>query len=430
MTAALVLVFGLSLAIGVPVAVAMGAAGIAAILVDGRFPPLILAQRMFSGIDSFPLMAVPFFILAAELMTGGRITDALLALARQVVGRMRGGLGHTNVILSVLFSGVSGSALADAAGPGAVAMKMMRDGGYRPEYAAALTASSAIISSIIPPSIIMVIYALTDSAVSVMALFLAGVVPGLLIGVALIGMNAWLSWRHGFALGPERLPLRRFLREQGHVFAALPLPFIIVGGIHGGVFTPTEAAAIAVVYAFVVARFVLRSLAWGALPRILLRTALMTSAVLLIVATASVFAWLLTVLRLPQAATGWILSLGLSDIALLLAIAVFLLVCGLVIDTLPGVLLFVPIIAPMADAVGLNPVQTALVVILSLTMGMITPPVGGVLFVVTAVSGVPLARVIGAIWPFFFAIFGVLVLLIVVPGVATWLPGLFGYRFD
>ena len=169
---------------------------------------------------------------------------------------------------------------------------------------------------------------------------------------------------------------------------------------------------------------------WVALPRIFLRTALMTSAVLMIVATASVFAWLLTVLRLPQAATAWILSLGLSDILLLLAIALFLLVCGLFIDTLPGVLLFVPIIAPMADAVGLNPGQTALVVILSLTMGMITPPVGGVLFVVTAVSGVPLARVIGAVWPFFFAIFAVLLLLILVPGVATWLPGQFGYRFD
>jgi tripartite ATP-independent transporter DctM subunit len=430
MILALFLVFALTLVIGVPVAVAMGGAGIAAILVDGRFPPLILAQRMFSGIDSFPLMAVPFFILAAELMTGGRITDALLALARQAVGRMRGGLGHTNVILSVLFSGVSGSALADAAGPGAVAMKVMRDGGYKPEYAAALTASSAIISSIIPPSIIMVIYALTDNAVGVMALFLAGIVPGLMIGMALMGMNAWLSWRHGFARGPARQPIGQFLREQGTVFAALPLPFIIVGGIHGGIFTPTEAAAVAAVYAFVVARFVLRSLKWSIIPRLLLRTALMTSAVLMIVATASVFAWLLTVLRIPQMATTWILSLGLSDIMLLLAIALFLLVCGLFIDTLPGVLLFVPIIAPMADAVGLNPVQTALVVILSLTMGMITPPVGGVLFVVTAVSGVPLARVIGAVWPFFFSIFAVLLLLIVAPGVATWLPAQFGYHFD
>lgn len=430
MIVALFLIFGIALVIGVPVAVAMGAGGIAAILVDGRFPPLILAQRMFSGIDSFPLMAVPFFILAAELMTGGRITDALLALARQAVGRLRGGLGHANIVLSVLFSGVSGSALADAAGPGAVAMKMMRDGGYRPEYAAALTASSALISSIIPPSIIMVIYALTDNAVSVMGLFLAGVVPGLLIGVSLMAMNGYLAWRHGFARGDARVPIGRFLREQGTVFAALPLPFIIVGGIHGGIFTPTEAAAVAAVYAFVTARFVLRSLSWRAIPGILLRTALMTSAVLMIVATASVFAWLLTVLRLPQAATAWILSFGLSDIALLLAIALFLLVCGLIIDTLPGVLLFVPIIAPMADTVGLNPVQTALVVILSLTMGMITPPIGGVLFVVSAVSGVPLSRVIGAIWPFFFAIFAVLMLLVLMPGVATWLPAQFGYHYN
>jgi tripartite ATP-independent transporter DctM subunit len=430
MTFALFAVFALALFIGVPVAVAMGGGAIAAILVDGRFPPLILAQRMFSGIDSFPLMAVPFFILAAELMTGGRITDALLALAQQAVGRMRGGLGHANVLLSVLFSGVSGSALADAAGPGAVAIRMMRDGGYRPEYAAALTASSAIISSIIPPSIIMVIYALTDNAVSVMALFIAGIVPGLMIGVALMAMNGWLSWRQGFALGPARMPLSQFFREQGTVFAALPLPFIIVGGIHGGIFTPTEAAAVAAVYAFIVARFVLRSLSWSVLPRLILRSALMTSAVLMIVATASVFAWLLTILRIPQVMTGWILSLGLSDVMLLLAIALFLLICGLFIDTLPGVLLFVPIVAPMADAVGLNPLQTALVVILSLTMGMITPPVGGVLFVVTTVSGIPLVRVIAAIWPFFFTIFAVLMLLVAFPGVSTWLPAQFGYHFD
>lgn len=430
MSVVLLVCFVVGLVVGVPVAVAMGGAAILAILVDGRFPPIILAQRMFSGVDSFPLMAVPFFILAAELMTGGKITDALLALARQAVGRMRGGLGHANVLLSVLFSGVSGSALADAAGPGAVVIRMMREGGYKPEYAAGLTASSAIISSIIPPSIIMVIYGLTDNAVSVTALFIAGIVPGLIIALSLMAMNGYLSWFHGFVRGPERQSFKHFMRDQGQVFAALPLPFIIVGGIHGGVFTPTEAAAVAAVYAFLVARFVLRSLPWSKLPRIILRSALMSSAILLIVATASVFAWILTVLRIPQAMTDWILELGLSNLTLLLVIAVFLLLSGLFIDTLPGVLLFVPIIAPMADAVGINPVQTAVVVVLALTMGMITPPVGGVLFVVTTVSRIPLVKVVAAIWPFYFAIFSVLLLLVVFPGVSTWLPAQFGYHYD
>lgn len=419
--------FLLALVIGVPVAAVMGGASLAAILWDGRFPGLIIAQRMFSGIDSFPLMAVPFFVLAAELMTGGRITDSILALASQIIGRLRGGLGHANVLMSVFFSGISGSALADAAGPGAVTIQMMRSGGYKPEYAAALTASSAIISSIIPPSIIMVIYALTDNAVSVSALFIAGIVPGALIGLSLMATNAYLAHKRNFALGAERRPWGQFIRESGVVFSAVPLPIIIIGGIHTGVFTPTEASAVAAVYAFIVGKFVLRTLKWGEIPRLFVRAALMTSGVLLIVSTASAFAWLLTILQIPQAATSFITSLGLPNIALLLVIALFLLVCGLFIDTLPGVLLFVPIVAPVADAAGIHPIQTALVVILSLTIGMITPPVGGVLFVVSVVGRIPLTRIIASIGPFLFAEIFVLLLLAMVPAASLWLPGLFGY---
>jgi tripartite ATP-independent transporter DctM subunit len=252
-------------------------------------------------------------------------------------------------------------------------------------------------------------------------------VPGLMIGLSLICMNAWLSWRRGFAPGEPRLHWLRFIREQGVVFSALPLPVIIIGGIHGGIFTPTEASAVAGVYAFVVAKFVLRSLSWRETPRIFVRAGLMTSAVLLIVATASAFAWLLTVLQIPQSITRAILGLGLSDVALLLTIALFLVLCGLFIDTLPGVLLFVPIVAPIADASGINPIQTALVVILALTIGMITPPVGGVLFVVSVVARIPLIRVITAIGPFLLAELVVLLLLVLVPGFSTWLPGLLGY---
>ncbi len=427
MSTVLFVVFAVMLLLGVPVAVVMGGASLAAILWDGRYPGLIIAQRMFSGIDSFPLMAVPFFVLAAEVMTGGRITDSLLALARQIIGRMRGGLGHANVLMSVFFSGISGSALADAAGPGAVTIQMMRKGGYSVEYAAALTASSAIIASIIPPSIVMVIYALTDNAVSVSALFVAGIVPGLLIGLSLIATNAWLAHRSGFAAGEPRQAWGVFIRESGVVFSALPLPIIIIGGIHSGAFTPTEASAVAAVYALVVTKFVLRSLKWSQLPRMFVRAGLMTSAVLLVVATASAFAWLLTVLQIPQAVTNSITGLGLSPVALLFAIAVFLLICGLFIDTLPGVLLFTPIVAPIADAAGIHPIQTALVVILSLTLGMITPPVGGVLFVVSVVARVPLMRIVGAIGPFLLAEIIVLLLIVFVPAVSLFLPRLFGY---
>ncbi|MCT7376653.1 TRAP transporter large permease [Chelativorans salis] len=427
MSAALFTVFAVAMVLGVPVAIVMGGASLAAILWDGRYPGLILAQRMFSGIDSFPLMAVPFFVLAAELMTGGRITDSLLALARQIIGRLRGGLGHANILMSVFFSGISGSALADAAGPGAVTIQMMRSGGYKPEYAAALTASSAIISSIIPPSIVMVIYALTDNAVSVSALFIAGIVPGALIGLSLVATNAYLSWRRGFALDEPRKPWLQFFRESGVVLSAIPLPVIIIGGIHSGAFTPTEASAVAAVYAFVVAKFVLRSLAWRQLPYLFARASLMTSAVLMIVATASAFAWLLTVLQLPQTIAGFIAGFGLPNMLLLLVMAIFLLLCGLFIDTLPGVLLFTPIVAPIADMAGIHPIQTALVVILSLTIGMITPPVGGVLFVVSVVSRIPLMRIVATIGPFLLAELLVLLLLVFVPAASLWLPGLFGY---
>ena len=419
--------FLFTLIVGVPVSIVMGSASLAAILYDGRFPGLIIAQRMFAGIDSFPLMAIPFFVLAAELMTGGRITDSLLALASQIIGRLRGGLGHANVLMSVFFSGISGSALADAAGPGAVTIQMMRSGGYKPEYAAALTASSAIIASIIPPSIIMVIYALTDNAVSVSALFIAGIMPGLMIGLSLMATNAYLARRGNFALGAPRRPWGRFVRESGVVLSALPLPVIIIGGIHSGAFTPTEASAVAAVYALLVTKFVLKSLKWRDLPRLFVRAALMTSAVLLIVSTASAFAWLLTVLQVPQAVTTAITGLGLPPVALLFVIALFLLICGLFIDTLPGVLLFVPIVAPVADAAGIHPIQTALVVILALTIGMITPPVGGVLFVVSVVARIPLTRIVAAIVPFLMAEIAVLFLLVFVPAASLWLPGLFGY---
>lgn len=419
--------FVVLLIIGVPVAVVMGGATLAAILWEGRYPGLIIAQRMFSGIDSFPLMAIPFFVLAAELMTGGKITDSLLSLAQQIIGRLRGGLGHANILMSVFFSGISGSALADAAGPGAVTIQMMRNSGYKVEYAAAVTASSAIISSIIPPSIIMVIYALSDNAVSVSALFVAGIVPGLLIGLSLMATNAYLAWKRNFVVGEPRQPWGKFIRESGVVFSALPLPIIIVGGIHSGAFTPTEASAVAAAYALTVTKFVLRSLTWSQLPRLFMRAGLMTSGVLLIVSAASAFAWLLTVLQVPQAITNAITSLGLPNVALLFVIAIFLLICGLFIDTLPGVLLFVPIIAPITDASGIHPIQTALVVILSLSLGMITPPVGGVLFVVSVVARIPLTRVVAAIGPFLLAEIFVLMLLVFVPAASLWLPGLFGY---
>jgi tripartite ATP-independent transporter DctM subunit len=331
------------------------------------------------------------------------------------------------VLLSIFFAGISGSALADAAGPGSVIIRMMRQAGYHPDYAAALTASGAIIAPIIPPSIIMIIYALTDNGVSVAGMFLAGIVPGFLLGASLMAVNWWISRRRGYRFGLARPPFARFVRESWKAIPALLLPVIIVGGIHGGVFTPTEASAVAAAYAFLLGTLVFRSLSPADLPRILVNTALMTSAVLLIVSMASVFAYMLTVLQVPQTVSNFIAELGLSPTGLLVAVSLFLLFCGLFLDTLPAVIILVPILAPLADSAGINPLHFAMVVVPNLTIGMITPPVGAVLFVTTVVSRIPMPRLCRAILPMLGAELLVFLLVLFVPAVSLWLPGLLGY---
>jgi tripartite ATP-independent transporter DctM subunit len=428
MTAVLAFAFIGLMVLGAPIAFAMLAAGGVAVWMKPGMTPLVIMQNLFSGLDSFPLLAIPFFILAAELMSGGELTDVLLRFAARLVGTRRGGLGHANILTLTFFSGISGSALADAAGPGAMLIRMMKKVGYSDAYAAALTASTAIVGPIIPPSIIMIIYALTDNSVTVTGLFLAGVVPGLLIALALAVVNHVVSVRRGYRSPPELLDVTPVLRLFVRALPALMLPAIILGGIHFGIFTPTEASAAAVAYALVVGRFVYRTLRWDMLPAILFRTALMTASILFIVATSAVFAWVLTVGQIPQQVAAWITGLQLSPAMLLLAINVLLLLVGIFIEPLPGVMIMVPILAPLADAAGLNPLHFAIVVIVNLTLGMITPPVGGLLFVTSIVSGVKMGPMVREAKPMLFALLVVLALLTYVPGLSTWLPALLGYR--
>jgi tripartite ATP-independent transporter DctM subunit len=419
--------FLLTMAIGVPVAVTLGAATLVAVVWDGRFSAMLIPQKLFAGLDSFPLLAVPFFILAAEMMSGGRLTEVLLRFASACVGHVRGGLGHANILTMTFFSGISGSALADAAGPGSLITKMMRQTGYHPEYAAAMTAAAAIVGPIIPPSIIMVVYALTDNAVSVAGLFLAGIVPGLMIAASLLLVNHWISVRRDYRAGEGRPSWPEFALIAWRALPALVLPLIILGGIHFGAFTPTEASAVAVFYAWIAGRFVYGTLTLDKLPAILVRTAVMTASVMLIISTSEAFAWALTVLQIPQAASEFIVSLGLSPIAFLLAVNVFLLLFGIFMEPLPGVMILVPILAPVADAVGVNSLQFAMIVILNLTLGMITPPVGGLLFVTSVVSKVPMNAMVRELWPLLAAEIVVLLLITLVPGFSTWLPNAFGY---
>lgn len=428
MSAVLTFCFLGLLVLGAPIAFAMLIAGLAAVWMKPGLTGLVVVQNMFSGLDSFPLLAIPFFILAAELMSGGALTDVLLHLAARLVGRRRGGLGHANILTLTFFSGISGSALADAAGPGAMLIRMMKKAGYSDAYAAALTASVAIVGPIIPPSIIMIIYALTDNSVTVTGLFLAGVVPGLLIAGALALVNHWVSVKRDYRTSEELIDRTPILRLFLRALPALVLPFIILGGIHFGVFTPTEASAAAVLYALLVGRFVYGTLRWDMLPAILFRTALMTASIMFIVAASAVLAWVLTVGQIPQAVTAWVAGLQLSPVMLLLAINVLLLLVGIFIEPLPGVMIMVPILAPLADAAGLNPLHFAIVVIVNLTLGMITPPVGGLLFVTSIVSGVPMGRMVREARPMLVALLVVLALLTFFPALSTSLPGLMGYR--
>ena len=397
MTWILFTVFALGLAIGLPVSITMGLSGLMAVLVDGRFPALVVPQYLFNGISSFPLMAVPFFILAAEIMTASGLTGSLLRFANDLVGHIRGGLGHVNVLVSMLFAGISGSALADAAGPSAIVMRLMHRAGYDKSYAGALSAATATIGPIIPPSILMVVYAISDSRVTVAGLFMAGVVPGILLGLALMAANHWVSIRRGYVFRSERPKITTLLKSFWQALPALLLPLIIIGGILGGIFTPTEAAAVACAYALFIGLFVTRGLKWSSVPGVFINSGVTTASVL-----------------------------TKSPSVVVILLAVFVLLCGLVIDTLPALIILVPVLGPVSDQFGLNPLHFAIMIVLNLTIGMVTPPVGPVLFVVSTVGQIRLESLARAILPLLFVELAVLVLVIAFPQLSTVVPAWFG----
>jgi tripartite ATP-independent transporter DctM subunit len=430
MNASLVLILSVCvfLAIGVPVAFALGLATAATLILAESYPLMVLLKETFTGIDSFPLMAVPFFILAAELMSGGSLTEVLLRFAGQFVGHRRGGLGYTNVVSLTFFSGISGSALADAAGPGSMLIKMMDKAGYDRSYAAALTASTAIVGPIIPPSIIMIIYALQDDNVSVGSLFVAGLIPGILIAVAMCVVNFYVSKKRNYKGDGGMPPWREVLLTTWKAIPAILLPVVILGGMRAGWFTPTEASVVAVFYALVCGKFVYRTLEWKALPDILSRSALLSASVLIIIGLSASFAWILTIENVPQTLAEWLAGMNLSPWMFLIIVNVFLLLFGIFIEPLPGVMVLAPILAPVAVKLGIDPIHFAMIVIYNLTLGMITPPVGGLLFVTCNVSRVPMSQLVRELVPFLWAHGAVLLVLTFMPALSTWLPHLWGFK--
>lgn len=427
MTMTLLIAVIVLLALGVPVAFALAMSASLAVWVGGRYPQLVVFKEMFTGLDSFPLMAVPFFILAAELMSGGALTAVLLRFAAQFVGHLRGGLGYANVLSLTLFSGISGSALADAAGPGSMMVKMMDKAGYSRAYAAALTSSTAVVGPIIPPSISMIIYAMQDEQVSVGGLFIAGFVPGLLIAIAMAFVNWWVCRQRGYRSTEPRPSAREMVVNSIKAIPALMLIVLILVGIRFGIFTPTEASVVAVFYALVCGKWIYRTLEWKALPGIAARSAMLTASVLLVMATSAAFAWVLTVEGIPQALSQTIIGWELSPWMFLIAVNVLLMLFGIFMEPLPGVIVLVPILAPIAASLGIDPTHFAIVVIVNLTLGMITPPVGGLLFVTAVATRVPMAALTKELPPFLWAHLLVLVLLTFVPALSTWLPRTLGF---
>ncbi|HSV34596.1 MAG TPA: TRAP transporter large permease [Ramlibacter sp.] len=420
----LLLIFGglfALIGLGLPVAIAMGAAGLGTLVLMGDHAVLgILAQRVYASTTAFTLLAIPFFILAGNLMNTGGTTERIFRFAHSLVGHFRGGLGQVNILGSMVFSGMSGSALADAMGLGAIEVKAMTKAGYEPSFSAAVSAASATIGPVIPPSIPLVIYG-SMTGVSVGALFLGGVVPGVLMGLAMMVVVYLLAKRRNYPR--ER---RATLAETGRALldglAAIITPAIMMGGILGGWFTPTEASVVACLYALILGRFVYRELAWSDLPRIVLETVLQTAQVMFIVAAAGLFGWVLIYLRAPETLIGFLTGMAASPLACLAIINLILLVLGCFMEGIAIMLLTIPIFAPILARLGIDPLHFGVVMTLNLMVGMLTPPVGMVLYAMSGVAKVPIFELAREIRPFLVAILAVLVLITVVPGMVTWLP--------
>lgn len=410
------------LVLGVPVAIALGSSSLLYILLSGEAPDVVVLHRMVNGVDSFPLLAIPFFILADNLMNTAGITNRIFDFAKTVVGWMHGGLGHVNVGASVIFAGMSGAAVADAGGLGTIEIKAMRDAGYDEDFSVGVTAASSTIGPIIPPSLPMVIYGVMASA-SVGQLFAAGFIPGLLMAVSLMLMVAWFARRRAY---PRDAAFSLTRLGRSFVRAILPLmtPAIIVGGILSGVFTPTEAAIAAVFYALMLGVFVYRTLDWQRLLRVSMDTIETTAIILLIVASASIFAWILTSNRVAEEFARILLGFTDNRVVILLLITLLVLIAGCFMETIAAITILVPVLLPVVTMIGIDPVHFGVVMVLNLMIGLLTPPVGMVLYVLSRVSNVPFERCVAATAPFLIPLIVVLLLITFVPAITMWVPTL------
>ena len=409
--------------IGIPVCASIGLTCLAVLWLENdlmSIPITLLPLKMMHSVNNFPLLAVPFFILAANVMNKGSVTPRIFGFANSLVGHLRGGLGHVNVLASMIFAGMSGTAVADAAGLGALEIRAMRDQGYPINYSTGITGASSVIGPIIPPSVAMVIYGwLSD--VSVGGLFIGGLIPGVILGGALMIMTVVLSYRVKMPLKP-RAAFKEIAGLSKKAFLSLMTPLIIVGGIWSGIFTPTESGAVASIYAIVLGMVIYRDVSWKDLLDIFRSTVEFTAIILFIISVAGLYGWLLVRLQIPMTLAEGIVQLTTNSTILLIMLMLFFLIVGCFMSVIESVLIFTPIMAPMVKVVGVDPLFFGVLMVISLSVGVITPPFGNVIYVLVGITNQTFEEVVWALVPFLIPILLTILVLIIFPELVTFLP--------
>ncbi len=419
--------FVVFLMLGLPVVIGLVAAPAILLWANGQERDIVLLYRnVYEGMNSFPLMAIPFFMLAGELMNRGGISQRIVGFAQAMVGHFRGGLAQVNVVDSMIFAGISGAAVADVSALGSIIIPQMEQKGYTKPFAAAITAASAVIGPIIPPSGIMIIYAYVMGE-SVAALFLAGVVPGILIGLALMITIKLMANHYNLPAAQPRASWRETSFAARQAFWPLLTPVLLMGGILSGVFTPTEASAVAVGYAFFISIFVLRTIGWRDVPGVLTRAGITSAVVLLLVGAAMAFKTVAALAHTPEIMADFILTLSDNPLVLLFLVNLLLFFVGMFLDAGPAIIILGPILGPIFFALGVDPVHFAIIMTVNLTVGLLTPPMGLVLFATSAVSGLRVETIARAVMPFLIVEFMVIFLITYIPAISLTLPRLAGF---
>ena len=421
-----VLMFIITLILGVPIGICMGLTGVIGIISLTGVPLKVVAQRMFMGLDSFPLMCIPFFVMAGEIMNKAGITDRIVNFTNILFGRFRGSLAYANVVASTLFGGITGAASADVSALGSIFIPSMVKDGYDAPFSAAVTAASSLQGPIIPPSILAVIYGATMGE-SIGALFAAGIPIGILVGIVDCVIVYNLAKKRNYPKKIIKVNFKQFVRIFANASIALGMPFLILGGILGGIFTPTEAAAVSVGYALLVGFLVMRTLKIKDLPQLFINSAITTGVIFLLLSTANIYAWVISTYQIPVMIRDFILSISSNKIIVILLINIFLLGVGCVMDTGASIIMFAPVLAPLAWKIGINPIQFGMLMIVNLCIGLLTPPVGLCLFLSANIAQISIESVVREVLPFILITLIVLFVVSYFPGIVLFIPRLLGY---